>query len=112
MRQRPNPVFRPATREDIDNFYPEATQTFKAIVAELDGKPLGIGGIYYSNGTPVAFSKTLPELEKYPFTIARGAKMVMEFIGDKDCVAFADESLPGAPEFLERLGFQHVRGNT
>lgn len=112
MKSRHNPVFRPATKKDVEEFYPEASQTFHAYVVEINGEVLGIGGIYYIGNFLVAFAKNKPELDAYPFTKARGAKKIMNIIGDRYCIAFADTKIPEAPKLLERLGFQHVEGNT
>ena len=103
--------FRVATRLDLDKLYPDLKFSFRAIVAEENGKLLGIGGIYYDREWVIAFSKITPELKKHPIAIARGAKKIMKLIGDSPCIAFADKNYPGAPKLLERLGFVHWEGS-
>ena len=102
--------YRPATREDILLFYPDQTHTFKAWVVENDEKVLGVGGVYYAGDYIVAFSRSEPELDKYPLAKARGLKKIMEIVGDKSCLAIADERFPGSTKLLERIGFKHIEG--
>ena len=102
--------YRPATRSDIQFFYPQMTHTFKAWVAEDDEGVLGIGGVYYQGEYIIAFSRFDKDIEKYPLAKARGLKKIMEIVKDKPCIAIADERFPGAPELLERIGFKHLDG--
>lgn len=102
--------YRPATRQDIDSFYPNLKHTFKAYVVENDKKVLGIGGIYYEGDFIIVFSRFDPELKKYPLAMARGAKKVMEIVGGKTCLAIADENIPESENLLRRLGFRHIEG--
>lgn len=102
--------YRPATRQDIDFFYPDLKHTFKAWVVENEEKVLGIGGVYYDGGFIIVFSRFDPELDKYPLAKARGLKKIMEIVGGKTCLAIADEKFPGSTKLLERIGFKHVDG--
>lgn len=111
MKSRPKPVIRYAKKRDIEALYPDASQTFRAIAVEIDGRTLGIGGVYYSGNVLVAFVRIEPELNLYPVTIWRASKRFIGLIGGRHCIAFADEQKPNAVKFLERLGFQHVEGN-
>ena len=104
------PSFRPATREDIEAFQPGLKQTVRAYAIEIDGKTLGVGGVYYEGPNAVVFSKYLPELDKYPKAKLLGIRKILEIVGDRPCFAVADEKFPGAPKLLERLGFKHVEG--
>ena len=47
MNHKSNPTFRPATRADIEAFYPDFKQTFHAWVVEIQDDVLGVGGIFY-----------------------------------------------------------------
>ena len=102
--------YRPATREDIDLFYPNLKHTFKAWVVENDERPLGIGGVYYDGDFIIAFSRFDPELRKHPLAMARGTMKIMEIVRDKPCLAIADENIPGSEELLKRLGFKPIEG--
>lgn len=103
--------YRPATRDDILLFYPDLKHTFRAWVVENEEKVLGVGGVYYEGEFIIAFSRFEPELDKYPLAKARGLKKIMEIVGDKSCVAVADEKFPGSGKLLERIGFRHIEGN-
>lgn len=84
----------------------------KAIVAEMDGEILGIGGIYYRNGFMVAFSDFNEKMNDFPFTRGRATKMIMDIVGNKPCIAIADQRHSGSEKLLTRLGFKHVSGRT
>ena len=94
----------------MDVFYPNCPWTFKAETVELDGKVVGVGGVYYQNERIIAFSSYKPELDAFPIAKVRGIKRIMKIVGDKPVFAFADERFPGAPALLERLGFEKVEG--
>ena len=107
---RRNLKYRPATRADIQLFYPDLKHTFKAWVVENEERVLGIGGVYYDGDFIIAFSRFDPELDKYPLAKARGLKKIMEIVGDKTCLAIADEQFPESTKLLERIGFKHIEG--
>mgnify|MGYP001597580952 FL=1 len=102
--------YRPATRQDITHFYPDLKHTFRAWVVENEDKVLGIGGVYYDGDFIIVFSRFEPELEKYPLAKARGVKKIMEIVGDRTCLAIADEKFPESAKLLERIGFKHIEG--
>src|SRR3990167_1139980 len=102
--------YRPATRQDINLFYPNLKHTFKAWIVENEDRVLGIGGIYYDGDFIIAFSRFEPELDKYPLAKARGLKKIMEIVGDKTCLAIADEKYPESTRLLERIGFKRIEG--
>jgi len=105
------PKFRPATREDVVQFYGEGfSPSFRASVVEVDGRVLGIGGLYYKNEMAVAFAKYDDELAKYPLARARGAKEIMRIIGKRSCMAKVD-SKPESAEVLGKLGWEHLEGD-
>jgi len=111
MKPYHKPVFRPATMADVEEFYPNFKPTFQAWVVVIDGKVLGIGGVYYSKETLVAFEKHKPELEEHRFTMARCAKKIIEIIDDRPCVALVGETHPNSGALLERCGFRHIERN-
>jgi len=111
MKNPHRPTFRPATKEDVDKLYPGIGNSFRAYVVEVDGRVLGIGGIYYAGGNVVAFSEYDPELDNHRLAKARGLKIIMELVGDRPCIAMVDGKHPCAPKLLERIGFKHSHGN-
>ena len=90
--------------------------SMRAIVGIVDGKPLGVVGMYYKGDKLIVFSKIQPELRAYPFLIYKAAKMVMKIIDEAGVVAMAqaDVSIPHSDKLLEYLGFtpmyDHVEG--
>lgn len=104
------PRLRPATRKDIEAFYGTVKWTFRAIVAELNGEVIGIGGVYYDGNKTVAFSSIKPELLRYKVTLVRGLKKIMDIVGPRECIAIADPKIETAPQLLRRLGFEEIGG--
>jgi hypothetical protein len=108
--KRSEPIARPATREDIDAFFgPRAKPTMKAWVGELDGKPIGIGGLALVEGRWIAFCDLTPEARRYKRVIVRTAKLIMEEAsrsGIRFVYAEADTEEPMALRWLGSLGFE------
>ncbi len=110
----PAPVFRPATAADLIAFYgrpPPAS--VRALVAILDGRPVGVAGIKYERGADggkllVAFSDMGPELRAYPVAVMRAARRTMALLRGRPVIALASPAEPNAPAFLARLGFVHA----
>ena len=106
------PKIKPATREDIEQFFPEdlSGYTFMAYAAVLDGAVLGIAGIQYIGKDVLAFSRAAPgQLEKYPRTGAKMAILVKRLLKGRTATAVADGSMEGAGSLLTRLGFTHLQ---
>lgn len=102
---------RPAVASDIVEFYGEPWPfTLKALVAILDGKPVGIIGISREYGLNKFFSDITPELEPHMKTmpILRAIKKMMREVESSrlPVVAIAEN-----PALLERLGFSQVEGD-
>ena len=105
-----HPKIRPCTAEDLQKYFDgKFPWTARALVFDLDGEILGLGGIYYTNRIPMAFSDFKEELKEHPITMARGAIEIMKIVKTKMCFAIADKRYEGAPKLLERLGFVHIR---
>lgn len=104
------PEIRPATARDFVAFYgaPPAT-TVRAYVADLDGDILGIAGISFHGSLLIAFSDIKPEMRKFPITIMRGARKVLDMTR-APILAYPDPDIEGAPRLLERLGFVNLDG--
>lgn len=78
----------------------------RAVVALVDGEPLGVAGVARVNGELVAFEDHKPELP--PMLMARGAAVARRMIwGIREQVAaIPDPAFDGAPDLLRRLGFE------
>lgn len=105
---RREPVMRPATAQDFERFYHARPKTrCRAYAADLDGEVLGLCGVTYQMGKPVAFSDIRPELRRYRRTLVKAAKMLndlLDHIGGH-VYAVADRDEATAPYLLARLGF-------
>ena len=77
----------------------------KVLVAELDGKIVGLGGLIFQGRMVGAFSVIRDELRPYKKTIYRGALMLAEMAKGCGAVALADKDEPHSKELLQRLGF-------
>lgn len=104
-------ILRPATQKDVDSFYAEhggnSGYSLRAIVAELDGRILGLAGTYMQrDGKTIAFSQFIDEMAKYKKDIVRATYMVMRAINAKGMDVYAVCQSPKAIEFCKRLGFE------
>lgn len=102
-------VFRVATLEDAKQFfdgYPPVR--LRGFVAELNGEVIGIGGVYYHGGVPVAFSDLKPEIRKHKKILAKGCRILCKFFEELNVpvYALANQSEPTAPYLLAKLGFK------
>lgn len=105
-------TIRPSTPEDFDLFAERLPYRVRAWTGEQDGKVLGIGGVYLApDGTVGAWLQLLPGAERYPVTLHKTA---LRFLDDqkqrgvKTIVAMADDLIPSAERWLQRLGFEPV----
>lgn len=103
------PEIRHATAADIETFYGERQMlTQRALVVMLGGAPIGIAGVAYDRGVPVAlFAEMKPEMKRFPKVIVSGARRFLaEMPNIKGLRASA--STPEAARFLGFLGFQYI----
>jgi hypothetical protein len=113
----------PATSADIAEFttmlYGEPSRVkmrVRALAGKIDGRVVAVGGIEIRpDGTRVAFFDRSDEISKYPITMHRAARMVMDMaakLGVKKLVATASDH-PAAKRWLARLNFepQNIDGN-
>jgi hypothetical protein len=106
------PDLRPATAHDVAAFTNgKMTMTCQAIVADLDGEIIGIGGVYFTGAHVVAFSDFKKKMLDYPFTMARAVKMIMKIVQERPCIAIADKRHASAFDLLQRCGFRRVHSN-
>ncbi len=105
------PSLRNATIEDYETFYGHKPKvTIRAVVAELDGKVVGIGGIAYYKNQMVAFSEIRDDLRKYPVFIMKAAKRIAKLLDKhgKSAVAIACPKEGNSQAMLERVGFTKI----
>lgn len=99
---------RPATAEDLRAFYGKAPPfTCRAVVGVVDGKPVGIGGIGYAGSYRAFFCDLKPEARRYKVAIVKAARVVLSMATGRTFAAASPDE-PGAPRWLERMGFQRI----
>lgn len=102
------PVVVPATPELTEAYFGRRSEkTFRGYVALLDGKPVGLCGIYNDGGHPVAFGDIGPELRPYRKTIVEGIRRVRRMMDESrlPVMAVMSREEPTAPALLAKLGF-------
>ncbi len=111
-----NPVIRPATKEDIEEFLGPIDQTVRAWVVEYKGGKVALAGtVRISPFASLAFSN-IRETDAPKITVYRTALKLFEKIKTTGSVIIADpnENEPaiakGAPAFLKSLGFHEIDG--
>jgi hypothetical protein len=106
-------AFRPTVPADLPHVISEPLPfRIRAITAHIGDRVLGIGGLgYFPNGIVGAFVAMNDEGRKYPVAIHRAGLAAMDMIrasGERRVVALADQFVPAAARWLERLGFEAV----
>lgn len=102
---------RYATSADVEAYYGyRPQQTVRALVAEMNGKPVGIIGVSREHSCSKIFSEYGPELKGKLkcMAILRAIKVVMGWAiqSPLPVVAVAQPQEEGAPRLLRRLGFE------
>lgn len=104
-----SPELRPATAKDIAAFYGKPPrETVRAIVAELNGEPVGIAGIAHKNGCLVLFCDLKPEMRKFRKSIVKAGRQLMSMTKGRTVRSVADPNIPGSGRFLEAIGLKRV----
>jgi len=103
-------IVRNATAADIASYAGRpSAQTIRAVVADLDGKIIGIGGMYLQQGRWYAFADVPEECRKHKMHIMRAA---IRFLADarrsgvRIIYACRDEDETGSLKWLTSLGFE------
>lgn len=104
---------RPATRDDLLRYSGEERlgPTATAFIGEIDGEPVGIGGLAYRAGRVYAFCDLKPEAKQHPKALHAAALAVIKLARDlrhRFVFAEMDLSEPTAPRWLARLGFERL----
>jgi len=109
---------RPATAADVAGYLAAShigdgrpVPTVRAWAAEHAGDVVGFAGIAYGP-VLIAFAEMREGAERYPVTIMRVARKVLDLLraASSSVYAEASETYPNSEAFLRRLGFQHVDG--
>lgn len=98
-----------ATPADVVAFYGAALKpTLQAVVIDVDGEIVGIGGLHDRDDKLVCFSDLKPQSQAHKKSIVRAAKMLLGLMHTKRRTIYAicDELIPSAPAFLSYLGFE------
>lgn len=102
-------IIRPLTEADIlEMFGRTLPKTCRGWAVEYEGKLAAIAGVVMEPSLMLAFSEIKPDLAASRFTIWRIATKLwnnIKGLGFRDLYAIASPYTPGAPAFLERLGF-------
>lgn len=98
---------QPATPADVEEFYgAPSLYSCRAIIARLDGKPVGLGGVYRVGKNMVVFTEIREEMLPYKKDILRACRMVLEIINKYTMVvAYADPAHPTADTFGSHFNF-------
>lgn len=101
------PSIRPATRADLDRFYPDGLPgTIRALAFDVDNEVACVGGIVWTDPMQ-CFSHTTAAGKRYPKLVWRIALQLKEWMSQRSApvYALADRDEPTAPRLLTRLGF-------
>ena len=97
-------TIRPATSEDIEFFFgKKIPHTIRAWVAEYNGVPACLAGVYINGALATGFSELKGDIPKK--AIYRGGKMLAEKFKELN-IPIQAEAKNG--KFLERLGFTMI----
>lgn len=105
-------IIRPANGQDFYDVYGHSpSRNMKAYAAELDGKTIAIGGLYYFPEQIIAFTKIKEGYENQKVGLAKGALKLLEMLRKINVPVFAvaDPDVPGSSETLLRCGFEYVK---
>lgn len=105
-REQSKITFEPATALTVLAYYGgPAPFSLKGYVAMLDGQPVGIGGVYWLAGKPVAFSECKPEMETRLKDKARAVRLLKKNIKAYKMPVLAIATEPTSVPLLTKLGF-------
>lgn len=104
---------RQATSEDFAELGDRMRKTGPAIAIEHDGRLAAVAGHYLHDGNVVLFSTIAPWARSVPgfarYVLRFGRQLLREAAAHELGVfAWADDSVPKAPELLQHMGFVRV----
>lgn len=107
------PVVRPATIADVRAYYGKrkTLPTVDAVVGELDGELIGIGGFAHTNGRIIGFMDLKPAARPWVRHLYGAVRQYMRKAQDveyKVIYACPDEDEATADRFLRHFGFEPI----
>lgn len=106
------PIIRRATAADVTSWYGKPVErSMRAIVAEIDGRAIGLAGYAFDGERMIAFSEMKDELRQHKKTILRAAREYMRMLREYKVpvVAIANQNEKSAVFFLLHIGFKHLQ---
>lgn len=104
-------ILRPGTAADWLSYYGTPPKySAKTLVADLDGKVIGITGIEYRRKLLYAFGDMGPEMRSYRKALVKAGHWLIEQMSKAGApvVAVANPSEPTAPAMFIHMGFVHL----
>lgn len=106
------PIIRPATKADVIAFRGKPyDESFKGVVADLDGEIIGIAGVLHTEHLQ-AFSTIEDELKKYPKILVLAAREFRNILNSYQSTIYALASCKekNSKGFLKYIGFERYTG--
>lgn len=100
-------IIKPATSKLTKEFYGIFPKSFKGIVALLNGKVIGVGGLKYEDGKMMLFSDIKDELRPYKKDICKAIRIFGRMVkkANYPIVAIAGKEEKNSERILTALGF-------
>ena len=106
-------IIKYATKKHAKEFYGEDwTQSFKGIVALINGKPIGMGGIRFDGEKGILFSDTTSEGRKHKKQTVKCIRVLKKMVEETNypVCAIASKDEPLSEKILVKLGFKFSGG--
>lgn len=96
-----------ASQADVDEYYGGAPlYSCRAVAARLNGKLVGLGGVYRVNSQMVVFTEIREEMKPYKKDIIRASRMVLKILDRyTTVVSYPDPAIGTADTFGNHFGF-------
>ena len=104
-------IIRPIKRGDFEAVYGYSpSRTLKGYCAELDGRPVGVAGIYYMPDHVVAFCNVTDDGRCHKAAMATALRKFSNLLNNMEVPVFAvaDKDIPSSENFLMRCGFKYL----
>ena len=115
VNSRERPEVRWATADDLDRYYAGhpmkgSRTTVTAMVGELNGEIIAVGGFSHVRGHLVAFYDMDEKARPYRITLVKAARRMVVDMAERGrmMVAELDPHEPGARRWVESLGFRET----